>query len=248
MGDESGQQGWIYIADAGGSVDERTKLAAEPTPGVDLAQQRFDPHCGQASLDQTAQFEHPIREFQRVPLMQFQPAFRDRSELVGAHAGRGFVDNVLKFLPQVSNNLIAFAEERQLLVGSLSLSLPAVVAVNQVGEGNVMAAAAQVEGTRTQRVAYGKRQPDLPEAPVDRPIFSFQERVPGGRNEVEGCISGQQSLFARFPLACACEWRPEAFRFRLPPGREASKTRADNGQDDGAVPATHPDTRLLPGA
>lgn len=63
--------------------------------------------------------------------------------------------HVLKFLRQLGNHLIPFAEERQLLVGALSFSLPALVAVNQIGKGHVMAAAGQREGPRAQRIADG---------------------------------------------------------------------------------------------
>lgn len=117
----------------------------------------------------------------------------------------------------MSDDLVAFAEERQLLVGSLSLSLPAVVAINQVREGNVMTAAGQVERTRAQGIAHRQRQPDFPKAPVNGVVFSFERSVPSGGNEVEGRVGGQPSFLARLQIAREFDGRQELFasRFRL---------------------------------
>lgn len=110
--DESGQQGGVDILGAGGKAAEGAKFPAEPTPGINLAQQLFDPHRRQAGLDQAAQLQNPLGELQRVAPMEFQPAFRDRSEPVGAHAGSGFAGDLLEFFGQVRDDLITFAEQR----------------------------------------------------------------------------------------------------------------------------------------
>jgi hypothetical protein len=86
VGDQRREQRGIEALGQGRYADQWPEGPGKLAPGIDLAEQIFDPHPGQMRVHHPPQGAHLCRDLQGIPVFEMQPTINNRRKRVPCQA------------------------------------------------------------------------------------------------------------------------------------------------------------------
>jgi hypothetical protein len=191
VGDQRCREDHAEVLRLGSVSPQGTKGPDEAAPGIHLPEQVLDPDPRQVGLDRPSQFPHARGDLQGIGAFQVQTPVADGGERIVAEPLFRPLRHLLEFPGQTLQHPLGLARQGQSRVGVFASFGPLALVAKQVPERDMASALGQVQVARTQCIADGQGQGDLPDAAIDRPVVPPQGRAPGGRDEPDRGLLGQ---------------------------------------------------------
>src|SRR5271157_3203591 len=145
MGDQGGEQRAMRIDTAWLIAAERLESAGEAGPFIDVLQQVLDAHARQAGANGGAQLPQHPRDRQGVALFELEFAIADGGEAVAGQATFRGPRHLVEFGGDPGQEFLTVGWQIKALIGLLAGLAPVAVIIDQVPEGDVVAALGQVQ-------------------------------------------------------------------------------------------------------
>jgi len=136
-------------------------------PFIDILEKIFDANARQAGADRGAQLVYRTRDSQSIAFLEFKRAIDDGRETVVWQAAFGGPRGPIEFRGELGQECLPVGRQSEALVGLLAGLLPFPVIIDQVPEGDVIAALHQEQTAGAQGVAHREGEGDFPDGTVE---------------------------------------------------------------------------------
>jgi hypothetical protein len=144
VGDECRQQRHGKVRDTGCRLPRGSKGTGEAAPGIDLAQEVFNPHAGQRCIDGPAEVGEPWGDLQGITPFQVQPAVVNGHKGIVRQPTFRLAGHEIEFLLETGEKVLRGLGELQLSIGMLPFHRPAGGIIDQMRKGHVPSAGGEI--------------------------------------------------------------------------------------------------------